>query len=70
MIDQAALSDDKLAETILALEASLERKRSRNKIAGYFPDDGPLRRELYTKHLEFFGLGKFTWSAPSWRPTV
>ena len=58
MIDQAALSDDKLAETIVALEASLERKRSRNKIASYFPDDGPLRRELYTKHLEFFRLGK------------
>ena len=58
MIDPAVLSDDKLAETILALEASLERKRSRNKIASYFPDDGPLRRELYTKHLEFFRLGK------------
>ena len=58
MIDPAVLSDDKLAETIQALEASLERKRSRNKIASYFPDDGPLRRELYTKHLEFFRLGK------------
>src|SRR4029077_7285859 len=58
MIDPDVLSDDKLAETIRALEASLERKRSRNKIASYFPDDGPLRRELYTKHLEFFRLGK------------
>lgn len=24
----------------------------------YYPDDGPLRRELYPKHLEFFALGK------------
>ncbi len=27
-------------------------------IERYFPDEGPLRRELYTKHLEFFGAGK------------
>src|SRR5690606_20987354 len=24
----------------------------------YFPDTGPLRRELYKQHLEFFRLGK------------
>jgi phage terminase large subunit-like protein len=29
----------------------------RNRIASFFPDEGPLRRELYPKHLEFFKLG-------------
>ena len=41
MIDAVVLSDEKLTETIQALEASLECKRSRNKIASYFLDDGP-----------------------------
>jgi len=31
-----------------------ERKR---KLWTYFPDTGPLRRELYPKHMEFFRLG-------------
>lgn len=30
---------------------------ARNKIKTYFPDHGPLRRELYAKHTEFFELG-------------
>lgn len=29
-----------------------------NRINDYFPDDGKLRRDLYTKHLEFFEAGK------------
>ena len=33
-------------------------KRARNrKLLTYFPDSGPLRRELYPKHLEFFAAG-------------
>lgn len=35
----------------------IERRRSRNKIDSYFPDTGPLRRELYPKHMEFFAAG-------------
>lgn len=27
------------------------------KIYDFYPDEGPLRRELYTKHLEFFAAG-------------
>lgn len=27
------------------------------KIDGYYPDEGPLRRELYPRHLEFFAAG-------------
>jgi phage terminase large subunit-like protein len=29
----------------------------RKKIEGMYPDDGPLRRELYPKHMEFFKAG-------------
>ena len=39
----------------LLLEQAL-RKRY-NKINRYFPDKGPLRRELYKKHMEFFEAG-------------
>lgn len=34
------------------------RRQRRRKINTYYPDTGPLRRELYTKSLEFFALGK------------
>ena len=29
----------------------------RNKVDSYYPPEGPLRRELYPKHLEFFAAG-------------
>lgn len=32
-------------------------RRSRRRIDTYFPDSGPLRRELYVKHLDFFRAG-------------
>ncbi len=35
-----------------------KRRRDRNKIARYFHDDGPFRRELYPKHVEFFRAGR------------
>lgn len=35
-----------------------ERRRSRNKFSTIFPDTGPLRRELYPRHIEFFRAGK------------
>lgn len=28
-----------------------------NKLSTFYPDSGPLRRELYTKHMEFFKAG-------------
>lgn len=43
---------------LLALLEEKERREKRRKIWSYFPDEGPLRRELYTKHLEFFRIGK------------
>lgn len=33
------------------------RRQSRRKWLTYYPDDGPLRRELYPKHLAFFAAG-------------
>jgi len=39
-----------------ALEAE-RRRRARNHIRRFFADTGPVRRELYPKHLEFFAAG-------------
>jgi hypothetical protein len=39
------------------MEGELARRASENRIDSYYPDDGPLRRELYPKHLEFFRAG-------------
>lgn len=35
----------------------LERRASVNRIDTYYPDNGPLRRDLYTKHMQFFAAG-------------
>lgn len=51
-----ALSPAERRELLTLLEES-ERRKARNKLAQYFPDTGPLRRELYPKHLEFFRAG-------------
>lgn len=40
-----------------ALSAELSESQSSNRIDLLFPDLGPLRRELYQKHLEFFAAG-------------
>ena len=39
------------------LMAELQRTTDREKLYSYYPDEGPLRRELYKKHVEFFSLG-------------
>jgi len=36
---------------------SLRDNRTHRLIDSYYPDTGPLRRELYGKHLEFFAAG-------------
>lgn len=40
-----------------AMLASIELELSRRKIDSMYPDTGPLRRELYPKHMEFFRAG-------------
>jgi phage terminase large subunit-like protein len=43
---------------LLALVEERERRRRYNAASTIFPDDGPLRRELYPKHMRFFAAGK------------
>lgn len=45
-----------LSITTEDVQRELERRKY-NKIQSFFPDTGPLRRELYHKHMEFFALG-------------
>lgn len=47
-------TEDRRLLKLLREEAYYEDGR---KLWRYFPDDGPLRRELYAKHLEFFQAG-------------
>lgn len=42
---------------LLQLLEEKQRRISRRKIYTYYPDEGPLRRELYHKHLRFFEAG-------------
>jgi len=42
--------------TLADIEAE-ERRRRTNRIDGFFPDHGDLRRELYSAHTEFFAAG-------------
>lgn len=42
---------------LVSLLHEKNRRTSQRKIKSYFPDDGPLRRELYKKHTTFFELG-------------
>jgi len=44
------------AEVLEILEEQ-QRRHKRKKLYTYYPDTGPLRRELYVKHLEFFEAG-------------
>jgi phage terminase large subunit-like protein len=41
----------------LAALQERERRNKNRKILSYFPDNGPLRRDLYQKHLTFFQAG-------------
>lgn len=52
----AGLPEDLVEEMLAPILADEERARF-NRFADLFPDTGPLRRELYTKHVEFFRAG-------------
>jgi hypothetical protein len=43
-------------EEVKILE-ELERRKKHQKLLSYYPDEGPLRRELYQKHIQFFEAG-------------
>ena len=44
-------------QELLDLLEEEERVRKRRKLLDYYPETGPLRRELYAKHMEFFEAG-------------
>jgi Terminase RNaseH-like domain len=46
-----------LARMKQQMETELVRRGSENRIDSYYPDEGPLRRELYPRHLELFRAG-------------
>lgn len=52
----SALSRPQKLELLTLLEER-ERRVKTNAIRKYFPTEGPLRRELYPKHMEFFRAG-------------
>lgn len=57
-VQKLLLLPRKEREQAHALLAEAVRRESRRRFFRMFPDKGPLRRELYPKHLEFFGAGK------------
>ena len=57
MLEAPTIDRRALLQQQVELARLLERKRSRRKLWTYYPDDGPLRRELYAQHMEFFRLG-------------
>lgn len=42
---------------LLGLLEEVERRKARRKFYEMYPDTGPLRRDLYPKHMEFFRAG-------------
>ena len=45
-------------EQMAILERHLKGELAKWRIRQFFPDEGPLRRELYPRHLAFFRAGK------------
>lgn len=55
-LNLALLSSSEKRELLRLLEEK-ERRKARRKLFALYPDAGPLRRELYPKHLQFFAGG-------------
>ena len=45
-------------DELFAIIDELNRRKAGRAIDGWFLDEGPLRRELYPKHMEFFAAGR------------
>ena len=46
-----------LIKLLYLLESEVSKRKKRRKIDEFYPDDGPLRRELYRPHTAFFKAG-------------
>lgn len=59
-MDQAAIAALPRAhrEELLGLLIERERRIMGRKWLTYYPDEGPLRRDLYPKHMSFFAAGQ------------
>lgn len=55
-LNLASLTSSEKRE-LLALLEEKQSRAERRRIFGIYPDDGPLRRELYPKHMSFFAAG-------------
>ena len=55
-MDVSNLSRDERLELYQLLQEKSRRLKF-NRINGLFPDEGPLRRAMYPKHVEFFRAG-------------
>lgn len=54
-IPQSEIMDQRQAtEELLAFDIAIAERINRRMLFELYPDEGPLRRELYKKHLEFF----------------
>src|SRR6185436_10338238 len=53
----SSASHEKWRSARLQAEAQLKRLHDTSRLKQIYPDDGPLRRELYPKHLAFFKAG-------------
>lgn len=53
---RSKLESGEIKITLADIQAEIKR-RKQNFIYSMFPDSGPLRRELYVKHMEFFAGG-------------
>jgi phage terminase large subunit-like protein len=51
------LSPEGLGLLARELRRRADQQAKERKLYSYFPDDGPLRRELYPRHMEFFAAG-------------
>lgn len=54
----SSLPLEKLAQLERQIEKELSTREAGRKIWSYYPASGPLRRELYAKHLAFFEAGR------------
>lgn len=52
------MPSDKLGWLERQIEKAISTRDAGRRFWIYYPDEGPLRRELYVKHLQFFAAGK------------
>jgi phage terminase large subunit-like protein len=62
------LSPEGRAALIEQLRSSIAKAEPLRKLYSYYPDHGPLRRELYPRHMAFFAAGGVHEPIPDWCP--